>query len=282
VKKDKKKIDTLVDDINDLFRRKVQVDRKIINKYTRLLGDTIQEAIEQSEDNEKQHLRMSLLGMPDRKLYYTLKNPPSSTVVLSPETRIKFLYGHTVEALVLALAEIAGHEVTRCQEVVELNGVKGHIDGFIDGVLVDVKSASSYGFKKYQGNNLFDNDPFGNIMQLSGYAQALGVKEAAFLAVNKESGELRLFRVNELELENASKRIDNIRDFLKESKPPAERCYSDEPFGKKGNRVLKRECSEWCSFREQCWGNKLRKFQYSDGVKYFTKVKVEPRVDEIK
>lgn len=281
-----KTIDTLVEDIYDLFRKKVPVDRRVLDKFTKQFGDTLKDAIEQSSSGDKPRLRMSLLGTPDRKLWYLLKGYPEKATI-DPQTHVKFLYGHTVEALILALAELAGHKVERCQEKVTLNGVDGHIDGVIDGVLVDVKSTSSYGFRKYQGMNLFEEDPFGNIMQLSGYAQALQkkhpgeFKRAAFIVVNKESGELLLFHLNELEIENASSRIDDIREFLKEEKPP-KRCYSDEPFGKKGNRVLKRECAEWCPFRDECWGNKLRTFLYSDGPKYFTKVKVEPKVEEIK
>ena len=43
------------------------------------------------------------------------------------------------------LASISGHKVTQQQKQVEVEGVKGHQDCFIDGVLVDCKSASGRG-----------------------------------------------------------------------------------------------------------------------------------------
>jgi hypothetical protein len=42
----------------------------------------------------------------------------------------------------------------------------------IDGVTVDVKSASKYGFEKFLKHNLREDDPFGYISQLSSYVYA--------------------------------------------------------------------------------------------------------------
>ena len=61
---------------------------------------------------------------------------------------IAFLFGDIVEEVVLFLARAAGHEVTDEQKEIEINGVRGHIDGRVDGLPVDVKSASSYSYRK--------------------------------------------------------------------------------------------------------------------------------------
>jgi hypothetical protein len=42
----------------------------------------------------------------------------------------------------------------------------------------------------------------------------------------------------------------------------------------------------YCNYKNDCWsdsneGNGLRIFKYSNGLKYFTKVVSEPRVEEI-
>ena len=42
-------------------------------------------------------------------------------------------------------------------------------------------------------NNLSEDDPFGYIAQISAYAEANGVERAAFLAIDKQSGEICLY-----------------------------------------------------------------------------------------
>ena len=74
----------------------------------------------------------------------------------------------------------------------EIEGVKGHQDSLIDGVLVDCKSASGRSFEKFKNHNLIHDDPFGYVDQVSAYAQANGLDEAAFLAIDKSTGEICL------------------------------------------------------------------------------------------
>ena len=64
--------------------------------------------------------------------------------------RIKFLYGHILEELIILFSVLAGHEVTEAQKEVHVEGIKGHQDCKIDGVLVDCKSASLRGFDKFR------------------------------------------------------------------------------------------------------------------------------------
>ncbi len=45
---------------------------------------------------------------------------------LMPHTRIKFLYGHLIEEMILALTKLSGHDVTHEQKQVEVNGIKGY------------------------------------------------------------------------------------------------------------------------------------------------------------
>ncbi len=74
---------------------------------------------------------------------------------------MRFLYGHLIEEMVLALTKLSGHSVTDEQKQAEVEGIKGSMDCKIDGVLTDVKSASPYGFKKFKDGSLIDDDPFG-------------------------------------------------------------------------------------------------------------------------
>lgn len=199
---------------------------------------------------------------------------------MSGKTYLKFLYGDIIEAFVLFLAKEAGHEVTHEQHEVEVNGVKGHIDAIIDGVVTDVKSASPFGFQKFKNQDVIGNDPFGYIPQISGYANVLTPKQgAAFVAFDKVSGELCISPVSASVVSDfqPEPRIEHQKKVIEGDIP--ERCYEDIPDGKSGNRRLGTECS-YCGFRDKCWPG-VRTFIYSNGPRYLTHVERTPDVYEV-
>ena len=61
------------------------------------------------------------------------------------------------------------------------------MDGRVDGVLIDVKSASPMSYRKFKEKTLYSDDPFGYLDQLSSYATAEKANEAGFLVMNKLS-----------------------------------------------------------------------------------------------
>ena len=142
-----KKIDTLVEDIYNLFEKKnenlteKEVD-KCIDTFAKTVKIHVKDFLKQRPE-DKPRLRLSTIGRPDRQLWYDFKKPHNKP--LPPSTRIKFLYGYILEELLIMLSSIAGHKVTQQQKQVEVEGVKGHQDCFIDEVLVDSKSASGRG-----------------------------------------------------------------------------------------------------------------------------------------
>jgi hypothetical protein len=228
-------------------------------------------------------LRMSNIGRPLRQLWYESKNA-SDPHVVSGSTQIKFLYGHILEEIVLMLVRMAGHEVTSEQKEVNVSGVTGHMDCKIDGQVVDVKTASKFSFNKFKDGSLVNNDPFGYLAQLSGYETAEQTKEGGFLVINKESGELCLFRPDDLEKPNVKEKIEKVKAAIAVDTPP-DRCYAPIPEGKKGNMKLPSGCA-YCPYKFECYsdandGDGLRAFRYSNGPVYFTEVAVEPRVEEI-
>ena len=283
-----KKIDTLTQDIYSLFSN---------DGGCKIPKDKMDKAIEQCVSNIKQQLldavtgnniqpkklRMSNVGYPDRQLWYQFQDIEEEP--LKDSDYIKFLYGHIIEELVLCFAELAGHKVTDRQKETKLEGVKGHIDGRIDGVLVDVKSASPMGFRKFQEGTLSNDDPFGYMDQLSSYATAEEDSEAAFLVMNKLSGQLCLMPLHELEITNTGERIKYLKGVVK-SKIPPPKCYDDVPDGKSGNYKLGVNCF-YCSYKKTCWadannGHGLRVFEYKKGKVYLTRVSRVPDVPEIK
>ena len=282
-----KKIDTLVEDIYNLFEKKnealteKEVD-KCIDTFAKTVKIHVKDFLKQMPQ-DKPRLRLSTIGRPDRQLWYDFKKPHNKP--LAPSTRIKFLYGYILEELLIMMASISGHKVTQQQKQVVVEGVKGHQDCFIDGVLVDCKSASGRGYNKFKNNNLLRDDPFGYIPQISAYAEGNGVEEAGFLVINKSTGELCYTRVHSLEMINAKDRIRKIKKVVKSDVPP-DKCYQAIPDGKSGNYRLDTGCV-YCNYKHDCWsdandGKGLRIYKYSTGQRYFTHIEKEPNVEEVK
>ena len=283
-----KTLDTLVEDIYNLFEpeKDIELNEEEVDKHLDSFAKSIKETMKNilnEKPRERRNLRLSAIGKPARQLWYD-KNTKETPEPLQPHTRIKFLYGHLLEDLLIVLSRIAGHEVTEQQKEVNVNGIKGHQDCMIDGVLVDCKSASGRSFEKFSKNKLYSDDPFGYIAQISAYAEGNGVNEAAFLAIDKQNGNICLTPVHSLEMINAKERIDYLKGAMDKANPP-DRCYDDVPDGASGNRKLAFGCF-YCEHKRTCWsdaneGKGLRVFNYANGNRYLTQVKKAPNVEEV-
>ena len=283
-----KSIDTLVEDIYNLFDPNITntIDDKELDKYLTQFADSVKNNIKtvlNEKPRKQRKLSLSAIGKPTRQLWYD-KNSNSEPRPIGSNTRIKFLYGHILEDLLILLSRVAGHVVTEEQKQVDVEGIKGHQDCKIDGILVDCKSASGFSFKKFANNNLINDDPFGYIAQISAYSEGNNVDEAYFLAIDKQHGNIALTRVHSLEMINAKERVRYLKNALQSKTIPG-RCYSDIPEGVSGNRKLAIGCV-FCAHKRECWsdannGQGLRAFKYEKGTTYLTQVYKEPRVQEI-
>jgi len=282
-----KSIDTLVKDIYNLFNPdEISMDEKEIDKHINEFGDNIKEHLKASlfeKERDKSNLRLSAIGRPDRQIWYDVNLNDKAQPFTSP-TKIKFLYGYILEELLIALSKIADHKVTDTQKELEVEGVKGHQDCMIDDVLIDCKSTSPRGFEKFEKGDLIRDDPFGYIAQISAYAEGNNVDKAAFLAINKQSGEICLSPVHSLEMINAGDRVKYLKSMVNNKYPP-NRCYSDVKEGASGNKRLGTSCL-YCNHKRECWkdvnnGHGLRVFNYARGYRYLTKVEKIPDVPEV-
>mgnify|MGYP003120701528 FL=1 len=282
-----KKINSLIKDIYNLFKDnkgcklKTKDRDAIIDVCVENIRDQLTSSI-MGNDRDASRLRMSNVGYPDRKIWYQCNNTQQEE--LQDNDPIKFLYGHIIEELVFCFAKLSGHKVTDQQKETTLEGIKGHIDGRIDGVLVDVKSASPISYRKFKDRTLYSDDPFGYIDQLSSYATALKDKEAGFLVMNKISGELCWMGLDELEIADTSNRIKFLKGMVTSTTPPP-KCYPDVPEGKSGNYKLSINCF-YCSYKKECWadannGHGLRTFMYKKGPVHLTRVSRVPDVPEV-
>ena len=227
-------------------------------------------------------LRMSILGKPSRQLWYD-KFSPKDKKEENAGLNLKFLYGHIIEHLVLYLAELAGHKIEDQQMKVEIDGVTGHIDSKIDGEICDVKSASSFSFKKFQTGEIVDDDPFGYLAQLSGYETANGTKDGGFLVVDKSTGDICFYKPDDMAKPNVKTLIKDLKNTLEQDTPP-EKCYPYKEE-KNGNKTLAIGC-QFCPHKWECHadangGKGLRVFRYSNKDTILTEVIKLPKVDEV-
>jgi hypothetical protein len=279
-----KKIETIVQDIYDVLDEGEHESSPA--NLARLELD-VSQAVEASlaqSNKAKPTIRASGIGKPcDRQQWYDLNG--FEGLPLQSNTRLMFLYGHVIEALLLFLAREAGHDVTRQQEEVVVDGVKGHIDAVIDGVVVDAKSTSPRSFDKFKDGTLEKDDPFGYIKQIDFYKQGMGMR-GGFLAMDKQFGHLAWMEAKGPP-KDVSERIEELKAIEKKASEPArDAAYAPVPSGKSGNMTLCTTC-KYCSHKLHCYtdangGKGLRAFLYSNGPVFLTTVRSLPKVDEIK
>ena len=282
-----KNIETLVEDIYELFNlTPIERDEKEVDDLIDNFGEMLKVHIKEfmySKPRDSGNLRLSAIGKPNRQIWYDV-NTETTEEKLPPSTRIKFLYGYILEELLLLCASVAGHTVEAQQKEVTVEGVLGHQDAIIDGVLVDCKSASGRSFNKFEQHTLSDDDPFGYIAQISAYSQANGIDQAAFLVIDKSTGKICLSPVHKMEMINAGERVKFLKDIVARNNVPS-RCYDAIPDGKSGNYKLHIGCV-YCRHKDMCWsdanqGKGLRKFKYSNGIRHLVQVSKIPDVEEI-
>jgi len=191
-----------------------------------------------------------------------------------------------IEELVLNLATASGHSVKGTQDKLNVHGIQGHRDAVIDGMTVDVKSCSTYSFKKFKEGRLKDDDPFGYISQLSSYVYAgkddplvVNKTHGAFLAVDKQNGHicLDIYDFTE-ELKKKEKEILETKAIVV-GDIPKERIDPVPQSKTSPNMKLSMQCS-YCEYKYHCW-DKVRTFIYSYGPEYLTDVVNEPKVPEV-
>jgi hypothetical protein len=280
-----KKLDTIVEDIYRVVEGKGGWDATVTEFFSSSLS-SIAEARFSQEQVPRDYLSLSGIGSPcDRRLWYKI-NQTESSEPLTAEALGTFFYGDLIEALVLSLAKAAGHNVEGMQDKVEVFGIPGSRDAVIDGVTVDVKSASKYGFEKFRKHSLREDDPFGYISQLSSYVYAgkndplvKNKTEGAFLVVQKDRFKLCLDRYDFTEeLAKKEEEIERVKKLV--AGPIPENRIPPVPQSKTSeNTVLSTTCG-YCDFRKVCWPE-ARTFLYSTGPVFMVDVVNEPRVTEL-
>jgi hypothetical protein len=278
-----KNIHTLIKDIYDVVESEQGwLTEANTERFAQQLGRQLVQSSGQKDSGAV--LRLSQMGEKcPSQLWHSLHSP-SLGEKLPAAARVKYTYGHVIEALVIEMAKAAGHEVTGEQDVLYLDGVKGHRDCVIDGCIVDVKSASSMAYKKFKDGSIKMDDPFGYLAQLDGYVVAsaddplVRVKDRGYLlAVDKTLGHMCLYE-HRVRPEFIRNRIAEYKEIAGSSVPPRCTCQTIAD-GKSGNIKLDMRAS-YSPHKHQCFPN-LRTFLYASGPVYLTKVVRKPDVPEV-
>ena len=285
-----KTVNTLVNDIYELMTTKAADESVNIEAEIDKFGEAVKQLMRTEfmpgAPRDGRKLRMSNIGRDDRYLWNHYNNVGPKEK-MQPHTLVKFMYGHLIEEMLLLFVRLAGHTVTHEQAQANVEGISGSMDCKIDGIVTDVKSASSYGFKKFKDATLAFDDPFGYIDQIKGYAKSEGETQVGWLAMDKANGHLTYLKydledtqapVYEVLKKDITERIVHIKEMVQQKEPP-ELCHQPVPDGKSGNMKLATGCS-YCHFKHACYPE-LRTFLYSTGPRYLTEVVNEPKVQEI-
>lgn len=280
---DNKKLEDVPNDVYKLFDPDVDhiCSEDNLEHFAESLKDLVRSRLRKAPERSNP-LRFSALGKPNRQIWYDAHPEEGTKEPMPPKTYLKFMYGDVIEQLLLLLIKESGHSVEAEQMEVEVNGVKGHIDAIIDGVVVDVKSASPYGFEKFNKNLVEQDDPFGYVAQLSGYANVLTPGQpAAWVAFDKVAADICVSPLSNMVIKHhpPAERIEELKDVIANPEPP-ERCYQPIPDGKSGNLKLPTGCS-YCAHKYRCHPG-LRTFIYSTGPRFLTEVHRQPDVPEVK
>lgn len=280
-----KEIRTLVEDMNEVIKGNGGWDGTIGSIMAGRIALSANQRFSQPQE-PRGYLSLSSIGTPcQRKLWYKI-NQTNDAEPLEANTLFKFFFGDMIEELILAIAKAAGHDVQGEQDRLDVHGIKGHRDAVIDGMTVDVKSASPYSFKKFKDGDLRNNDPFGYISQLSSYVYAgkddplvTNKTAGAFLVVDKVNGHICL-DAYDFEEELKTKEEEMLAAKALVAGPIPEDRIPPVPQSKTSpNTKLDMSCS-YCEFRKVCYPE-ARTFLYSTGPLHLVDVVDTPRVYEV-
>lgn len=229
-------------------------------------------------------LRISKLSPRCPKALWHSVHTPELAEDLPPWVKLKFSYGHIVEAQAIALMKAAGHEVTGEQDELVADGVVGHRDCVVDGCILDVKSCSGPTFLKIKTGKIAVDDGFGYLDQLDGYLLGsaedplVRVKDRAYLlAVDKVLGHLHLYE-HKFRKDYIQNRIAVCKAVAALSSPPACTCGTVAHQGS-GNMMLDVPAS-YSEFKHCCFPD-LKTALYKSGPVHLTKIVRWPDVNVI-
>ena len=250
-------LDRLSNDEHD----KVHVEESWIDEAGEAFKDALRRQLTDQGKNDFR-LRMSNVGRPLCQLQMAAAGETPSRKPYN--FKLQMLIGDAVESVTDVLLKIAGANITGSKDKVQLEVagtvIRGEDDIEIDHRVFDIKTCSQWAFdnKWSQGyEHLRDNDDFGYVGQLIGYAKAKGKKPGGWIVICKSTGRIRvvLCDVSQSEQDAVSAKIEaNVAAITTNAE--FKRCFEpveDKWRGKPtGDKRLCKTC-EFCSYLGACW-----------------------------
>ena len=236
---------------------KVSMSEATIKKVANDVADALRKQFGLGKKSDFK-LRMSNVGRPTCQLWYE-KNKPEVALPRPTTFVMNMMLGDIVEAVfkgILTEAEVEYGDSKQVTLDLDDASINGTYDIDINDAVDDIKSASDWSYKnKFESyEKLAENDSFGYVGQLAGYAKASGKRVGGWWVVNKANGQFKYVSASGI---NLDKEIHKIQETVKKVKENSfERCFKPvkETFrGREtGNTVLNPSC-KFCAYRFDCW-----------------------------
>ena len=246
--------------LEDATNGKSSMSAKTIATIKKDIGDALKRQFGAKTKRREFHIRMSNIGRPTCQLWFE-KNMPEKADPLPTTFVMNMMLGDIVEAVfkgIMTEAKVKFENSDRVSLDIADTKVSGTYDLVLDDAVDDIKSASDWSYRnKFESfDTLAEEDPFGYVGQLAGYAKALGKKAGGWWVVNKANGSFKYVPADgidlEKEVEKLKKNVNTVNNnTFKRCYEPVEETFRSKPTG---NTVLSKTCS-FCRYRKACWEN---------------------------
>lgn len=250
--------------LTDASNGKSKMSDKTIDTIATDIKDALKRQFGSNNRRKEFSLRMSNIGRPSCQLWFE-KNQPEKALPKNNNFVMNMMLGDIVEAVfkgVLTEAKIKYKDSEKCELKVDDTTITGTYDLIIDDAVDDIKSASDWSYRnKFKSFEILnEEDSFGYVSQLVGYADATNTKVGGWWAVNKATGEFKYVSASSVDLKEQRKKIKQTVTDVNNN--VFKRCFEpeEETFRGKltGNKVLNKNC-RFCSYRKACWPKSIDK-----------------------
>jgi hypothetical protein len=246
--------------LEDATNGKTSMSTKTITGIKKDIGEALKRQFGKKTKRREFQIRMSNVGRPSCQLWFE-KNSPEKADPLPTTFVMNMMLGDIVEAVFKGLMKEAKVKFKDSDKVsLDLGETKvsGTYDLILDDAVDDIKSASDWSYRnKFESyDTLAEEDPFGYVGQLAGYAKASGKKAGGWWVVNKANGQFKYVPASNIDVDEEVKKLKTNVNVVKSN--VFKRCFEsvEETFRGKatGNRVLGTTCS-FCRYKNSCWEN---------------------------
>tara|TARA_B100001094_G_C18151921_1_gene784152 strand:+ start:991 stop:1851 length:861 start_codon:yes stop_codon:yes gene_type:complete len=246
--------------LEDATNGKTSMSTKTITGIKKDIGEALKRQFGKKTKRREFQIRMSNVGRPSCQLWFE-KNSPEKADPLPTTFVMNMMLGDIVEAVFKGLMKEAKVKFKDSDKVsLDLGETKvsGTYDLILDDAVDDIKSASDWSYRnKFESyDTLAEEDPFGYVGQLAGYAKASGKKAGGWWVVNKANGQFKYVPASNIDVDEEVKKLKTNVNVVKSN--VFKRCFEsvEETFRGKatGNRVLGITCS-FCRYKNSCWEN---------------------------